>query len=224
MAVQTDDPEAEPGRRDLNPLWILALAAAIALVVVLIVVWKPASKAPYSIGAVSPSVSVEIVKPGQAQHELDRLAGAGRLAAPQIAGVTQLVIGKLRFDTPGKAPHDGQYALFVIDKDDHRPVPDMWGVGPAGSEVRQGWDGAYNRLATKYGWLKPLADARTEAGAVTDPGTAVSFRPDTRSPVTFVATLRPGSRPVTDASRQLTIALVFLNAKGDPYWATELPL
>ena len=178
------------------------------------------SKAPYSAAAVDAHVQVQIVAPAQAQAAADRLAGPGRLTAPVgIPGVREEVVGQLTFRTPDNAPHDGQYALFVIDNDDHRPVRDIWGAGPRGTDVGQGWDGRFDQLADKYHWLAPLADMDNGDG---DPGSAVMFRPDTASPVTFVAPLRAGALPVADPSRQLTIALAFISEGGHVYRATRL--
>lgn len=169
--------------------------------------------APYGPTAVAASIQLTVVPVAQAQQRIDQLVGAGRLNAVVTPG-PDIVVGQLLFHTPSNAPKAGQYSLFVIDNDSHQVVPGMWGIGPVGSHVGQGWDGHYPNLAKAYSWLQPLA--------VQD-GSAVSFPPDARGPVTFEATLEPGSLPITDPSTQLTIALAFFAADGHIYWAEKLP-
>src|SRR3712207_949152 len=127
------------------------------------------------------------------------------------------------FRTPPNAPRDGQYALFIIDRALGKPVPALYATGPTGTNVAQGWDGRYNDVAAKYPWLHMLASTQLPDGqGFTDLGMAVSFAPNTPGPVTFTAVLDPASLPVTDASQQLTVALVFLGADDQIYWATKL--
>jgi hypothetical protein len=186
------------------------------------------SSAPYSADAVHARVSMQLVTGAQVQATLDQLAGPGRLSAalPTWNGpwARHVMVGELQFDTPKNAPADGQYALFVIDNDEHRPVPGMWGVGPVGTNVAQGWDSAYDRVAAKYDWLRPLAEIPEPGTGITNPGSAVSFAPNTRAPVTFEVMFPRASLPITQPSRQLTVALVFIGGDGNIYWATRLPL
>ena len=194
------------------------------------------NRAPYAAAAVQASVRMEMVAPGRAQAAVDQLAGSGRLTAPfvePIAGepTPQQVVGQLTFRTPPNAPQGGQYALFIIDRALGKPLSAVYGTGPAGTNVAQGWDSRFNKVAAKYPWLHMLASKRapdglgfTDSGMAgfTDSGMAVMFAPNTPGPVTFTAVLDPGSLPVTDPSRQLTVALVFIGANEHVYWATKL--
>jgi hypothetical protein len=158
-----------------------------------------------------------VVTPARAQAALDQLAGPGRLLAP-IGGEAsqQQVVGQLTFRTPPNAPEGGQYALFLIDRAQGRPVSMLFAVGPDGTNVAQGWDSRYNKVAAKYPWLHMLAASQTPAGW-SDPGMAVDFAPNTPGPVTFAAVLDPAS-----PAQQLTVALVFIGANDHIYWATKL--
>lgn len=203
------------------------LALVLAGLAVRGVVASRANRAPYAAAAVGAAVRMEMAAPGRAQAMADRLAGPGRLIVPFVhpvdGQVPQQVVGQLTFRTPPNAPHDGQYALFVIDRAQNKPVSAAYGTGPAGTNVGQGWDGRFNEVAAKYPWLHMLADTSLPDGSgFTNSGMAVSFPPDTRGPVTFVATLDALSLPITDPSRQLTVALVFIGGNDHIYWATKL--
>jgi hypothetical protein len=177
---------------------------------------------PYGSDAVDPHVQLTIVKPADAQAAVDRMAGPRRLTAPVGSWIEQEIVGRLTLRTPSNAPRHAQYVLFVIDNDAHRPVQDIYGVGPTGAQVSQGWDGRSADIAKKYDWLAALGEIRNPDGGFSDPGAAVSWRPDTAGPVTFVAPLRRGSLPITQPARQLTVALVFLGEDGRVYWAKRL--
>jgi len=190
------------------------------------VVEARAHRAPYTAAEIGASVRMEIVAPGRVQAVVDQLAGPGRLNAPLVEPVAgqptqQQLVGQLSFRTPRNAPSGGQYGLFVIDRASNKPVPAIYGVGPAGTNVVQGWDGRFNKVAAKYPWLHMLASVRVPNG-FTDPGMAVIFASDTPGPVTFTALLDQDSLPVTDPPRQLTVALVFIGADDHIYWATKL--
>jgi hypothetical protein len=182
-------------------------------------------RAPYSAAAVNARVDLKLVDIAGAQTAVDRVAGPDRLSVPTTGRqwARQVVIGQLRFGVPSNAAHDGQYALFVINNDEHRVVPDMWGGGPVGTNVAQGWDGHYSALASAHSWLRPLAMIRNGDGTASDPGAAVGFPPDTAGPVTFAAYLPADSLPVTNPRKQLTIALAYFAEGGDVYWVERLP-
>jgi hypothetical protein len=171
---------------------------------------------------------MEMVAPRRAQAAVDRLAGPDRLTAPFVEPVEgqstpQQVVGQLTFRTPDNAPTGGQYALFIIDRAQGKPVASVYAIGPIGTNVAQGWDGRFNEVAAKYPWLHMLASTRTPDGLeFTDPGMAVVFAPNTSGPVTFIATLDEVSLPVIDPAQQLTVALVFIGENGHIHWATKL--
>jgi hypothetical protein len=186
-----------------------------------------ANRAPYDAAAVGAAVRMEMAAPGRAQAMADRLAGPGRLIAPQVEPVDgqlpQQVVGQLTFRTPPDAPHDGQYALFVIDRAQNKVVPSVVAIDPAGTQVGQSWDGRFDKVGAKYPWLRMLASIRLPDGSgFTAPGSAVSFPPHTPEPITFVATLDAVSLPITDPSQQLTVALAFIGGNDRVYWATKL--
>ena len=223
MPLAPIDPRS---RRKRLGLIAALVAVAIAAVIVQRVIWPAGSSAPYPASALKAHVQIQIVAPAHAQEVINELAGPGRLNAVGAGAtggqqVPQEIVGHLSFRTPHNAPSDGQYALFVIDKRVGAPLSQLYGVGPVGSNVGQGWDGAYNQIAAKYPWLRMLASVASDDG-VTDPGMAVSFRPNTRGPITFDAILNPNSHPITNASQQLTIALVFVGENGTIYWAAKL--
>jgi hypothetical protein len=186
------------------------------------------NRAPYAAAAVQASVRMEMIAPGRAQAVADRLAGPGRLSAPVVEPVRgqpprQQVVGQLTFRTPHNAPEGGQYALLIIDRALGKPVPAVYATGPVGTDVAQGWDGRYDKVAAKYPWLHMLASTPTPDGSgFTHPGMAVSFAPDTPGPVTFTAVLDPSSLPVTDPAQQLTVALAFIGENDHVHWATKL--
>lgn len=209
--------------------------ASVAILVVLVVaalalrnvIAARGNRAPYAAAAIGATVRMEMAAPGRAQAMVDRLAGPGRLTAPFVEPVegqaVQQVVGQLMFGTPRNAPQDGQYALFIIDRAQGKPVPAVYATGPIGTDVAQGWDGRYDEVAAKYPWLHMLASIPAPDGSgFTDPGMAVNFAPNTSGPVTFTAVLDPSSLPITDPSQQLTVALVFIGANDHIYWATKL--
>jgi hypothetical protein len=167
-------------------------------------------------------LTMRIVDASSAQADVDTLAGPGRLSVLQVDGRArqEAVVGQLTYDQ--HASRSGQYALFVIDNDSHQVAPLMWGAGPPGSSVGQGWDGRYNSLAHNHAWLAPLAETRGPGGDWSDPGTAVSFPADTRGPITFAAYLPADALPINDPAQQLTIALAYLDADGNPSWVRQL--
>jgi hypothetical protein len=226
------DPGRPAGTRPTTSRKVATAAILAALVVSALALYNVVesrhNRAPYAAAAVAASVRMEMVAPRQAQAVVDRLAGPGRLTAPFVepveGGATpQQVVGQLTFRTPANAPKDGQYALFVIDRAQSESVSSLYATGPAGTNVSQGWDGKYNDVAAKYPWLRMLADTRTPDGSsFTNSGMAAVFAPNTPGPVTFIATLDAESLPVTDPAQQLTVALVFIGADGQIYWATKL--
>jgi hypothetical protein len=234
MGIETDDrktgstAEARPGTvRMIATVAVLAVLVASVFALHGIIVARH-NRAPYSAAAVRASVMMEMVAPGQAQAAVDQLAGPGRLRAPAVQSgeghpTQQLLVGQLTFRTPQNAPKRGQYALFIIDRALNEPVSEVSATGPVGTQVAQGWDGRYDKVAAKYPWLQMLASTRAPDGSgFTSPGTAVDFAPDTPGPVTFTAALDPASQPVTDPAQQLTVALVFIGANDHIYWATKL--
>jgi hypothetical protein len=224
------------GRTDETPRRSGKTMATVAILAVLVVsalafygvTTARSRRAPYSAADVQASVRIQMVAPGQAQAVADRLAGPGRLTVPFVeptdgSATPQQLVGQLTFRTPPNAPRDGQYALFIIERARNRPVSAAYGTGPVGTNVAQGWDGRFNKVAAKYPWLHMLASVQLPDGSgFTDPGMAVIFAPNTRGPVTFTAVLDELSLPVTDPSQQLTVALVFLGANDQIYWATKL--
>ena len=215
-----------PSRKPPRPARRGRTAAVVAGVAILLLTvvgqhawtsWRHRSSYPPE--AVHASASFTVLSPRQAQAKVDELAGPGRMSVPLRS--RQEVVGQLTFTVPPNASPDDQYALFVIDNRLNQPVPDMWGVGPVGTSVGQGWDGRYGQVARKYSWLAGLAPVPLGDGNWTDPGTAVSFRGTTTSPVTFVAVLSPDAPPVTDPRSDLSIALVLLGHNGS-IWAQNL--
>lgn len=207
--------------RTIATVAILAVLVASGLILNSVIASRR-DRAPYGADAVHASVRLQMVTPGQAQAAVDRLAGTGRLTAPIGPADQQQVVGQLTFHTPRNAPPGGQYALFVIDGRLGKPVPAIFATGPAGTEVNQGWDGRYNKVAAKYPWLHMLAAVPVPGLGYTDPGMSVSFAPTTAGPITFAALLDPDSLPVTDPAQQLTVALVFIGANDHIYWATKV--
>jgi hypothetical protein len=180
------------------------------------------NKPPYPASAVAASLHVEAVDPGRAQARVDKLAGTGRLAAiaePDPSTNPQELVGQLQL-----TPHRngaGYYGFFIIDNRTHKLLPQLFGVGPPGTNVAAGWDGTYDKAAKKYPWLQMLASIPDGNGGFAPPGMALDIAPDTDGPVTFVA-VDPGAPPITDPSTQLTVALVYMNENGPIYWAKRL--
>jgi hypothetical protein len=207
---------------------IVVTAAVVAVLIVTALVLNSVlgprrDRPPYGAAALDARVQLQLVAPGQAQAAVDRLAGAGRLTAPIPQAGQQQIVGQLTFHTPRNAPQVGQYALFIIDRAQGKPVSAVYATGPAGTDVSQGWDGRYDKVAAKYPWLHMLASIRTPDGlSFTNSGMAVNFAPDTAGPVTFTALLDPVSLPITDPAQQLTVALVFISSNDLVYWATKL--
>lgn len=230
MAIDVAEPATGPagGTRWTTTRIVATVAILVVLVASAIAVTKVVTarldRAPYTADAVGAAVRMQLVSPNQAQAVADRLAGPGRLTAPlpPEGRPPQLIVGQLTFRTPRNAPAGGQYALFLIDRARNRPLSAVWGTGPAGTNVGQGWDGRFNKVAAKYPWLSMLADERLPSGDYTNSGTAVIFAPDTPGPVTFAAMQEPDSLPIADPSQQLTVALVFIGANDHVYWATKL--
>jgi len=159
---------------------------------------------PYAASAVAGKVSVQVLPSADAAARAAQLAGrpVGVLAAQSV------VVGQLTFRTPDNAPHIGQYSLIVIDKGLRQPVSLLAGVGPSGSVIRAGWDARYDQVLAKAG-----------AGSRPVRPNALSFAPDTTSPVTFEA----AGRGISDPARQLTFVLAFFSVDGHLYWQTTLP-
>jgi hypothetical protein len=234
MVIGAVDPDAgragETRRATVRTIATVAILAVLAVSALALhsVIESRHNRAPYAAAAVGASVRMEMVAPGQAQAVVDHLAGPGRLTAPFVEPVDgqatpQQVVGQLTFRTPHNAPQGGQYALFIIDRAQGEPVSALYATGPVGTNVGQGWDGRFNKVAAKYPWLHMLASKPAPDGlGFTDSGMAVMFAPNTPGPVTFTAVLDGLSLPVTDPSRQLTVALVFIGANDHIYWATKL--
>jgi hypothetical protein len=204
--------------------WVIAGLVLVGLVAGAVVIRHAvADQAPYSAAAVRARVDLQVLAPIDAQAAADRLAGKGRLSVPlpPLGPDAQEIVGQVTFRTPSDAPHEGQYALFVLQ--DGQPVSAIWGVGPPHTHVGQGWDGRFNEVAAKYSWLRGLASVETEPG-FTDAGSAVTFPPDTTGPITFVALRDRDRNPITDPEKDLAVALVFLgdDDDGPVYWATRL--
>jgi hypothetical protein len=184
------------------------------------------ARAPYGANVVHARLSLFVTEPETAQAKLDELAGPGRLFTlvnPGGDGPGQTIIGQVRFDVPAKAPADGQYALFVIDRRMGQPVPYIEAIGPPGTSVGQGWDGAYERVGKKIAWLSSVHMIRSADGSGwTAPGMSASWAPRTPRPVTFAVQLGPVALPVDDPMHQLTVGLVFLGSGDRLYWATNL--
>jgi len=234
MGIETVDRKTgSTGETRLGTVRVIATVASLAVLVASMfvlhhVIVARHNRAPYGAAAVRASVMMEMVAPGQAQAAVDQLAGPGRLRVPAVQSVEgqptqQLLVGQLTFRTPQNAPKRGQYALFIIDRALNQPVPELFATGPIGTQVAQGWDARYNKVAAKYPWLQMLASTPAPDGSgFTNAGMAVDFAPDTPGPVTFTAVLDPASLPVTDPAQQLTVALVFIGANDHIYWATKL--
>jgi hypothetical protein len=181
------------------------------------------NKPPYPASAVAASVHVEAVDPAGAQARVDKLAGTGRLwaiAEPDPSTNPQELVGQLRL-TPPHPNAAGYYGFFVIDNRTHKTLPQLFGVGPPGTNVAAGWDGTYDQAAKKYTWLRMLASIRDGNGGFAPAGMALDIAPDTDGPVTFVA-VDPDAPRITDPATQLTIALVYMNENGPVYWAKKL--
>lgn len=231
MVIEAVDRDAgRPSETRRGAVRMIAILAVLVVSVLALqsVIASRHNRAPYSADAVHASVRMEMVAPGRAQAVADQLAGPGRLSVPVVEPVKgektpQQVVGQLMFRTPPNAPRDGHYALFIIDRALGKPVSALYATGPIGTDVAQGWDGRYNEVAAKYPWLHMLASTQLPDGlGFTDRGMAVSFAANTPGPVTFTAVLDRLSLPVTDPSQQLTVALVFLGADDQIYWATKL--
>lgn len=227
-AVDLDTGRTSETRRGAVRMIAILAVLVVSVLALQSVIASRHNRAPYSAAAVGATVRMEMVAPGRAQAVADQLAGPGRLGVPVVEPVKgettpQQVVGQLTFRTPPDAPRDGHYALFIIDRARGKPVAEMYATGPIGTHVVQGWHGRYHEVAAKYPWLHMLAATQLPDGlGFTDPGMAVSFAPNTPGPVTFTAVLDRLSLPVTDPSQQLTVALVFIGAKDQIYWATKL--
>ena len=94
---------------------------------------------------------------------------------------------------------------------------------PAGGSVFEGFANyGYDKVAAKYPWLASLAPVPIDGGSSwTDAGTAISFRADTAGPITFVAQLDALTLPVTDPTRDITVALVLVGDNGS-IWAEKI--
>jgi hypothetical protein len=223
---QLREPPVRPGYR--HPIALtLALVVIVALGSVADNRWRSwQAGAPYGADAVHARVSLFLAKPETSQAKIDELAGPGRLvtlANPGGVGPGQSIIGQLQFDVPARAPADGQYALFVIDRRIDKVVPYIEAVGPPGTNVGEGWDGGYDRIARKAPWLRSVAEVRTANGSGwTAPGMSASWSARTHGPVTFAIQLGPAALPVDDPIHQLTVALVFLGSGDRVYWAMNL--
>ena len=228
MAIDAHEPSPPakfPRRRRLLPVGLVV--AVIASVVVGREWAVRRNTPPFPASAVQATVSMTMVAADGAQRRIDELAGPGRMnAIGEPGGDGTELIGQLAITAPHTAA-DAQLALFVIDKRSGRPVPGMWGVGPNGSNVAQGWDGRYGLIAQRYPALSGLA-AVEESGSFFDPGMAVRFVADSPAaypgPVTFVATMPPDAVPVTDPATQLTVALALIGGRDDGpvYWVKQL--
>jgi hypothetical protein len=98
----------------------------------------------------------------------------------------------------------------------------MWGIGPVGSNVGEGWDGAYDKVAHEYDWLDTVSSPRLPDGSYGEAGTAVSFTATSRGPLTFTTQLHDHVKETDDLAGRITVALVFLGNDGQVYWADRL--
>jgi hypothetical protein len=205
----------------------LAAAALVIFVVALVVVVQGAvtSGPPFAVQAMHPRVTLVVTDESHAQGVVDRMVGPGRLSTftGRLFRARSQLVGQVDFRTLGRPSDSGELALFVIDNRTHTPLQTIEAIGPAGSNVGQGWDGRFQRLADKYDWLKPLAAVRDSSGGFTDPGMAVVFRPATKGPITFAAVVGADALPLADPAKDLTFVLAYV---GDSHgaWATRVPV
>ena len=224
MSVLVDEPQApeRPTNRPRRAVW-LALAVLLALCVGALGLgawWNVRGGAPYPASALHPQVTLDVATPTHAQALVDQWAGAGRLNVPIGTGrgkPPDLLVGQLALDIPPGVPTDGTYELVVIDNRNQRPVDMTFGIGPMGSRVGQGGDYSFDALSQQYPWLSSLGSAHAAAY-----GQAVFFSSNTPSPITFVALPDRNSLPITNASQDFTLALVFMSADRHVYWAENL--
>ena len=135
----------------------------------------------------------------------------------------QHLVLRVQFRTGGRASDGGQMALFVIDNRLRKPLSDVYAFTTGRGHVGQGWDGRYQRLVGKYGWLSSLAEQRDESGGYADPGLAVGWSPGTAGPFMIDAVLDRDTLPVTDPSRDVTVVLAYLgDSRGA--WAERVPI
>jgi hypothetical protein len=191
-----------------------------------VVSWKlRGDRSPYPASAISADLFLQLVDASRVQESIDALAGPDRLNASlptqEDDQSWRALVGYLQYEVPRKAPAEGEYALFVIDKRLNKPVDLMWGIGPEGTNVGQGWEGRYDKVAKKYHWLASLASVRVNGGW-TSPGTAVSLPANTPGPITFEAVVDRDAPAVVNPREDFTIALVFIGDNGTIHWAQPL--
>lgn len=209
---------------------VLAAAGVVLLVGAGLVGWQAWSGSRDSSAVAASAVQVRLdlqaVDVTSAQRRIDQLAGVGRLnaLARSVGGSPRELVGQLTFSTRPNIRGEGQLTLFVIDNRYGRPLPWLFGVGPAGSGISSGWDGRYNTIATEYPWLHAVASIPTPGGGSADPGTAISIPTTMPTPITFVGKDYPDALPITNPSTQLTFALAFTGDgdDGPVHWVKRL--
>lgn len=201
------------------------VAVIVTAVVVGVAVWGGVvlhagePRTPFPLARMHARVTLTVTTPAHTQAVVDRLGERRRLAR-FLLGRQQLV-GQLRFRTVGTAGDGGQLALFVIDNRIGQPLGHVSGVGPKRNDVSEGRDGDYERLATKYHWLRSLAAVRIGSGYGA-PGDSISFSPRMRGPVTFTAVISDGLLPLKTPAHELSFVLAYVGRQG--VWAQRIPV
>ena len=203
------------------------LVAAVVIFVVGIVLWlhnAAPSGPPFALSAMHTQVEATVTNAPGATRLLSTFMGRRTDAAylPPISRRQHLVL-RVQFRPLGHAGDGDQMALFVIDNRLHKPLDNVYAFDPLGDDVGQGWDGRFTRLSDKYSWLASLAPVRDDSGGYTDPGLAVDWRPGTAGPWMIDAVMDRDALPVTDPSKDLTVALAYVgDSRGA--WAVRVPV
>lgn len=201
------------------------VVAVVVVVLVLVIRGHLPASAPFSLSAMHAHAEVTVTKAGGASRLLETLTDGRVTTAALLHPIRQRehLVFQVHYRTGGRRSDDGQLAMFVIDNRLHKPLSNVYVFGPPGSNVGQGWDGRYERLAHKYRWLASLAAVQDDSGGYTDPGMAVGWPPGTAGPLTIDAVLDPDALPVTDPSTDVTVVLAYLgDSRGA--WAVRVPV
>ena len=179
-------------------------------------VYRSSHPAPYPLKNMHATAKLSVTDGEHVQQVADRIAGKGKLTA--IAMDRLEVVGQVDLTSVGTSRDDGWLDLFLIDNRTHSLVSIVSYV-EVGDRMALGRDGRDLRLAKKYAWLAPVAPP-PDAYGYTAEGTALSFAPTQRGPITFTAMLDEGALPITDPARDLTLALAYVT--DDDAWAVRV--
>ncbi|WP_328475020.1 hypothetical protein OHA21_17065 [Actinoplanes sp. NBC_00393] len=163
-------------------------------------------------------------------HDEAQAALGDDVNAPVSNGRDQLVLGRVSWQAPPEPLDGGYFAIFLIDKRSDVKPGYFSATSPRQDAVSPGSAGVENKIVERYPWLQGAGDIKVENGWLSA-GSRLAVFDEKASPLTFVApfpflekpprgAVHVATAPV--AMTDLMLAMVYMGADGQVYWAQRL--